>query len=194
MESITNLLNQLTKGGVWKWKPLNELIDIQRGFSFDEKKYKKSGLPIIKVLNVQKGKIDTEKLVYFSKEDYSRDLDKFLLKPGEVCITTSGASSGKIAFNNHEQDFYLSSTVCKLQTKSEVNPKYLYYSLLCFQKEIHNIVRGGAVKGLPIEQLKKLKIPLPPLEIQEQISEILDSFRELVRELEIELRLRKKTI
>ncbi|GCE63901.1 putative type-1 restriction enzyme specificity protein MPN_089 [Candidatus Mycoplasma haematohominis] len=149
-------------------------------------------MPIIKVLNVQKGKIDTEKLVYFSKEDYSRDLNKFLLKPGEVCITTSGASSGKIAFNNHEQDFYLSSTVCKLQTKPEINPKYLYYSLLCFQKEIHNIVRGGAVKGLPIEQLEKLKIPLPPLEIQEQISEVLNVLQELVKELETELKLRKK--
>ncbi|GCE64097.1 putative type-1 restriction enzyme specificity protein MPN_089, partial [Candidatus Mycoplasma haematohominis] len=78
------------------------------------------------------------------------------------------------------------------------NGKYLSYALATTksinQKEKFAVT--GTVTGITIASIKKLKIPLPPLEIQEQISEILDVLRELVRELvrelETELKLRKK--
>ncbi|GCE63926.1 restriction endonuclease subunit S [Candidatus Mycoplasma haematohominis] len=184
--SILDLLTKLDKKD-WKKIILKDVVDIQRGFSFDDKKYKKSGLPIIKVLNVQQGKINVENLVYFDPNDYPRDLSKFLLKPGEICITVSGASSGKIAINNINQDFYLSSTVCKLNAKENIVPKYLYHSLLYIHKEIKNLVRGGAVKGLPIKQLEQLKIPFPPINIQKKIAYLLDELRTKKEELKEDL-------
>ena len=42
------------------------------------------------------------------------------------------------------------------------------------------------------ENVLKTSIPLPPLEIQNEIVRILDKFGELERELETELKLRKK--
>nr|WP_246307755.1 restriction endonuclease subunit S [Candidatus Mycoplasma haemohominis] len=76
------------------------------------------------------------------------------------------------------------------------NPKYLSYALSTHNAKLQKqkYAKEGAIVSISTNGLKKIKIPLPPLKIQEQISEILDSFRELVRELEIELRLRKKTI
>ncbi|WP_216083683.1 restriction endonuclease subunit S [Candidatus Mycoplasma haematohominis] len=197
MGTVKSLLNKVNSGGQIRSVSIEEIAETQRGFSFNEKKYRKSGLPIIKVLNVQNGEINTKELVYFDKKDYSKDLKKFLLKPGEVCITTSGASSGKIAFNNHQQDFYISSTVCKFNIKPQlIISKYLYYSLLCIQKDIHDLVRGGAVKGLPVEKLKKLIIPLPSIKIQEKITETLDLWvstkNELNKDLSKELTLRKQ--
>ena len=46
--------------------------------------------------------------------------------------------------------------------------------LLMRQKEIYNCARGGAQKNIGIDFFKKIKIPLPPLEIQKQIVERLD--------------------
>ncbi|GCE64091.1 putative restriction-modification system protein, partial [Candidatus Mycoplasma haematohominis] len=54
-----------------------------------------------------------------------------------------------------------------------------------------NLVRGGAVKGISLEQLKKVEIPVPPIETQNKISKLLDSLIQLKENLEQELILRK---
>ncbi|GCE63749.1 restriction endonuclease subunit S [Candidatus Mycoplasma haematohominis] len=81
-----------------------------------------------------------------------------------------------------------------LVLKHNQNPKYLSYALSTHEakKQKTKFATGEAVIHLYSSSIKKIKIPLPPLEIQEQISEILDVLRELVRELEVELKLRKK--
>ncbi|GCE63899.1 putative type-1 restriction enzyme specificity protein MPN_089, partial [Candidatus Mycoplasma haematohominis] len=184
---LNKLISDVIEKGWGEYRTLGEIIETQKGFSFDNKKYSKTGLPIIKVLNVQNGQINTNELVFFNPEDYQRDLNKFILRKGEVCITTDGASSGKIAINNHDSNFYISASVCKLNAKKEIIPKYLYYSLLSKEKEIHKLIQGTAVMHLYPEDLKKLKIPLPPLEIQEQIANVLDRLRELCEDLEKEM-------
>ncbi|GCE63748.1 putative type-1 restriction enzyme specificity protein MPN_089 [Candidatus Mycoplasma haematohominis] len=60
------------------------------------------------------------------------------------------------------------------------------------RNQIKKIATSGIVVHVRRKDIKKIKIPLPPLEIQEQIVEVLDAFRELVRELETELKLRKQ--
>lgn len=49
---------------------------------------------------------------------------------------------------------------------------------------------GGSIPQLTVPNLKKMEIPVPPLEIQEAIVEILDKFTNLEAELEAELEAR----
>ncbi|GCE64082.1 putative type-1 restriction enzyme specificity protein MPN_089, partial [Candidatus Mycoplasma haematohominis] len=66
------------------------------------------------------------------------------------------------------------------------NGKYLSYALSTTksinQKEKFAVT--GTVTGITIASIKKLKIPLPPLEIQEQIANALDHLREICEDLE----------
>ena len=50
----------------------------------------------------------------------------------------------------------------------------------------------GGVPTIDRSVIENIKIPLPPLEVQNEIVRILDKFGELERELETELKLRKK--
>ncbi len=75
-----------------------------------------------------------------------------------------------------------------LLLKDEANVKYVYY----FFQTISITGRGTTVKGVSVDELNRITIPLPPLPIQEEIVRILDSFTELETELETELDLRKK--
>lgn len=69
-----------------------------------------------------------------------------------------------------------------------VNTKYLYY---CLQGKQYSIPMGG-IPQLTAPKLEKVKIPVPPLEVQREIVRILDSFTLLTAELTAELTARKK--
>ena len=73
----------------------------------------------------------------------------------------------------------------KILKTNGVNTKYFYYSLKIFYKKTGKYTRHFSF-------LKKFKIPIPPLHIQEEIVKILDNFTELEAELETELEARKK--
>lgn len=55
-----------------------------------------------------------------------------------------------------------------------------------------SLVTRGSIPALNKVDIDNFPIPLPPLEIQNKIVEILDKFTELEKELEKELEARKK--
>ncbi|GAA9420904.1 hypothetical protein HpHA281_08410 [Helicobacter pylori] len=89
-------------------------------------------------------------------------------------------ASGKIWVNNHAH---------VLQTKNELKLKFLYFYLQTI--DVSYCVAGTPPK-INQENLKKITIPIPPLEIQQEIVKILDAFTELNTELNTELKVRKK--
>ncbi|EMH38552.1 restriction endonuclease subunit S [Helicobacter pylori] len=80
-------------------------------------------------------------------------------------------ASGKIWVNNHAH---------VLQTKNELKLKFLYFYLQTI--DVSYYVAGTPPK-INQENLKKITIPIPPLEIQQEIVKILDAFTELNAEL-----------
>ncbi|MDP9379333.1 MAG: restriction endonuclease subunit S [Chloroflexota bacterium] len=71
-----------------------------------------------------------------------------------------------------------------------LNPKYVAYFLQtdAFHSQKGKYVARAKVKRLSGENLAKIAIPFPPLEEQERIVSILDTFEALVNELSIKLR------
>ncbi len=58
--------------------------------------------------------------------------------------------------------------------KSPLPSKFLHYFFQNFKDEIELLARGSTVKGITIESLNNFPIPVPPLETQKRIVEILD--------------------
>ncbi|GCE63854.1 putative type-1 restriction enzyme specificity protein MPN_089, partial [Candidatus Mycoplasma haematohominis] len=69
------------------------------------------------------------------------------------------------------------------------NPKYLSYALSTHHAKLQKqkYAKEGAIVSISTNGLKKIKIPLPPLEIQEQIANKLDKLRKLYEELKEEI-------
>ncbi|GAA8877755.1 restriction endonuclease subunit S [Helicobacter pylori] len=80
-------------------------------------------------------------------------------------------ASGKIWVNNHAH---------VLQTKNELKLKFLYFYLQTI--DVSYCVAGTPPK-INQENLKKITIPIPPLEIQQEIVKILDQFLALTTDL-----------
>ena len=68
---------------------------------------------------------------------------------------------------------------------SKILPDYLGYILHASYvvSKYMSFAVGGTVNSVPMGQLKKLEVPVPPLPVQQEIVRILDSFTELTAEL-----------
>ena len=68
------------------------------------------------------------------------------------------------------------------EKKHLVSKKYVGISLLNMQEKILNCARGNAQKNLNNEQFYKLKIPLPPLSVQEEIVREIEGNQKMIDE------------
>lgn len=73
-----------------------------------------------------------------------------------------------------------------------LNNKFLYYWLIYNLKTLEGFYRGGGIKHPEMQNVLNLLIPVPPIEVQNEIIRILDAFTSLVSELQAELQARKE--
>ena len=103
-------------------------------------------------------------------------------------------SRGHIGFEYYEGKFTHKSELWSYTlNNSEVNQKYVYYFLLTCSQYLQKLARSKSVKlpQLAVRDTDNLLVPIPPLEVQNAIVEILDKFTKLEAELEAELAARR---
>lgn len=181
-----------------EYKTLEELCDIVDYRGKTPKKVN-SGIFLITAKNIRKGYIDYEKSKeYVDINDYPNIMHRGLPQIGDVLITTE-APLGYVAQIDRE-NVALAQRVIKYRPKDKslLSSYYLKYILLGkeFQDKLLINATGGTVKGIKGSKLHKLTIPVPPLEEQERIVNILDKFdalcNDITRGLPAEIEMRKK--
>ncbi|EJG9790920.1 TPA: restriction endonuclease subunit S [Klebsiella pneumoniae] len=199
--SEMSYLEKLLDGAEVEWKPLREVCDFKNGFAFKSNLFKETGLPIVRITNIDGFNVNLDEVKYFSPNDYKEDISSFEVSMGDIVIAMSGATTGKVGFYKNETRCYLNQRVGKFVPKRNLlNNKYLYHFLLLNTEAIYILAGGGAQPNLSSNALmSKLLIPIPSssnpeksLAIQSEIVRILDKFTALTAELTAELTMRKK--
>lgn len=171
MNYIDRLVAELCPDGV-EYRPLGEIADIGTGKS-DKKDAQESGqYPFY---------VRSKTILRSSKYLYD---ETAIVIPGEGGVgEIFHFVSGK--YDLHQRAYRVSFTV------DEMNPKFGYYYISSFFKEyINRHAVEATVKSIRKPMLVKFEVPVPPLEIQEAIVEILDKFTNMEAELEAELEAR----
>lgn len=180
--------------------PYRALIDVCDYVDYRGKTPHKtdSGIFLITAKNIRQGYIDYESSKeYISKDDYEEVMRRGKPKVGDVLITTE-APCGYVA-QLERDDIALAQRVIKYRGKEGVlNNSFLKYVLLGseFQKRLFRVATGSTVKGVRGSILHKLEIPIPSLEEQKRIVNILDRFDKISNDisegLSAEIEARKK--
>lgn len=159
----------------WKTVKLGDVCDFQNGFAFKSTLFRKTGKPILRISNIQNQEIDIRKTVYFDTDDYDTEFTRYEVKPNDLLIAMSGATTGKIGFNKTNITFYLNQPVGNLKPKSILDKMFLYYRLFTKVEENLGISKGAAQPSLSSEQVKDISFSLPPLAEQQRIVAKLDA-------------------
>lgn len=163
---------------------------------------------VAKVCHIEKGKTPIQKaipgkypMVVTTTERKSCETYQFDAKA--VCIPLVSSRGHGVASLNQvyyqEGKFALGNILCAIIPKNEdqVCSKYLYYYFqLTKEYTLVPLMKGGANVALRINDIEKVKVPIPQLEEQFRIVSILDTFDTLTTSisegLPKEIELRKK--
>ena len=117
------------------------------------------------------------------------------LEIGDILFSGTGTIGETAVIYEAPSNWNIKEGIYSIKPNTKIiDSKFLSYLLGSREtkKKYMNKVAGGTVKSIPMSELKKLKIPVPPLEVQREIVRILDSFTLLTAELTAELTARKK--
>lgn len=119
-------------------------------------------------------------------------IDEWNTENDPIGITTRGAGVGSITWQEGRYFRGNLNYAVTIKNRTELDVRFLYHILLEFEQEIHALCTFTGIPALNASNLKKLLIPIPPLETQQKVVKILDKFTELEATLEAELALRKR--
>ena len=119
-----------------------------------------------------------------------------VIRAGDVIFGTTRPTLQRYAVIPPDYDGQICSTgFCVLRPDTKVVlTNYLFHLLGTeeFNAYIKGKERGASYPGISDALVKKCRIPVPPLEVQREIVDILDAFRKLEAELEAELQGRRQ--
>lgn len=152
----------------WEVKKLGEVAEVQNGFAFKSDLFTESGLPILRISNIQNNAITEEGCVFFEESSYNTDLSRYVVEPNRILIAMSGATTGKCGINKTTTCFYLNQRVGMFKENKEmIETMYLFHFLSMKSEESLKLAIGVAQPNLSTSQIKDFPIPLPPLPLQE---------------------------
>lgn len=179
-----------------KYLKLGKICDILNGYAFKSSKYTKTGYRVIRITNVQKGVIVDEAPQYYSDKDMI-DLKKYELFENDILMSLTG-NVGRVGIMDKSLlPAALNQRVACLRLKNQdIYYKYLFYYLNSdrFENMCIENSNGIAQKNLSTVFLKNVLIPVPLLDIQKKIVEVLDKAQELIDARKEQIRLMDELI
>ena len=186
-------LEKLLNGREVEWKKLEEIFNNKTGYtpSKNTKEYWENGTVnwyTIDDIN-KKGRILTEANIKINAKGVKKDL----FESNSIVISVI-ATIGEYALIKN--DFIINQQFLVLSLKNEFKKNINMDFIRCYFSEISQYckknIRVGTVPTVDIDNLLNQKIPIPPLDIQEEIVRVLDKLTDHTKELTKELTLRKK--
>ncbi|BAW75111.1 restriction endonuclease subunit S, partial [Helicobacter pylori] len=170
MHKIERLLQTLAPKGV-EFRKLGEVCE-----STNKKTLKISEVSEVKN-NGMYPVINSGRDLYGYYHDFNNDGEN-------ITIASRGEYAG---FINYFNEKFFAGGLCypyKVKDTNELLTKFLYFYLKTNEIQImENLISRGSIPALNKADIETLAIPIPPLEIQQEIVKILDAFTELNTEL-----------
>ena len=160
---------------------INNICEVGSSKRIYLSEYQDSGVPFYRgkeIIEKDSNK-DISNELFISQERYDEIKTKFGVPAvGDILMTAVGTIG--ISWYVNETNFYFKDGNLiwfKNFNKDIINSKYLYYLFKSklFSEIIKNISIGSTQKAITIEQVKKIELNLPKIEIQTKIVKMLDN-------------------
>ena len=172
MNKIDKLLDELCPEGI-DFVKLGEVCEINRGVRVVKKDLHEVGpFPVYQNSMIPLG--------YSYNSNY----------PADTTFVISAGSAGEVGYSS--VDFWAADDCLCITCPRYISNKFVYYNLVNKQHLLKSKVRKASVPRLSRSAVEKIEIPIPPIEVQNEIVRILDKFASLAAELQAELQARQK--
>ena len=156
-----------------KWEVVNigDVSKVKNGFAFKSGEYVDSGLKIIRIKNVKNGYIKDDEPVCISLERQN-EFKEYTLQNDDILVSMTG-NPGRVAkIKQNNLPALLNQRVGKFEIfNNNLKRDYFYHFINSnyFEESVIALSKGLAQLNVSSLEIESIKIPLPPLEIQQKI-------------------------
>lgn len=164
----------------FRWEPLgHSLRFVTSGSRGWAQYYSDAGDRFIRSLDVRMNAVSNEDSVYVNPPD-NAEARRTRIETGDVLLTITGSRIGRVAaIPSYLAGAYISQHVAILRLDAaRLLPRYLSFFLSMRQggrRQIEAAQYGQTKPGLNLEQIRRLGIPLPPIELQLEFEQCIDA-------------------
>ena len=155
----------------WRKAILSEICDVRDG-THDSPKYIGEGYPLVTSKNIVNGKIDLTNVNFISYEDYMEINKRSKVDIGDIIMPMIGTIGNPAIVESFCEFAIKNLALIKCNDKCVNN---IFLKILLKSKfleiEIIKKSRGGTQKFLSLGDIRNLKIPLPPLDLQKEFAD-----------------------
>ena len=161
---------------LWKEDILKNHLKVIGGYAFKSSEFKNSGIPILRIGNINTGYFRPKDLMFWNEED---KLKNYIIYPNDIVMSLTG-TVGKDDYGNvcimgrDYEKYYLNQRNAKLELKDTLDKIYILYALKVpeIKKRLTGISRGVRQANIANKDIENLYIPIPPIEFQNQFADI----------------------
>jgi type I restriction enzyme, S subunit len=140
--------------------------------------FTESGIKFLRAQNVVDGKVlIDDDILFIDNETHNSKLKRSHILKGDVLLTIAG-TIGRTAIVEIDEELNCNQAVAIIRLgNSEIHPNFLchFFASSNAQSQFTMGKVTATIPNLSLSQIKKLKIPLPPLDQQKKIATILDT-------------------
>jgi type I restriction enzyme S subunit len=168
----------------WKVKKLGE-ITTEMYYGLTAKAVERgTGLRMLRTTDIKDYKVDWSSLPYCEVTDYRNyNLRKYLLRKNDIIISRAGTAGVSVLVDRDFDDIIFGSYLIKVRlNEAFVHPKFIHYYMQSdlYWKQILPRQAGSTLKNISIPILKSIIIPLPSINEQVKITEILSTIDRVI--------------
>ncbi|MFZ1291997.1 MAG: N-6 DNA methylase [Melioribacteraceae bacterium] len=154
----------------WEMIELESICDVRDG-THDSPKYVNEGYPLITSKNIKNGTIDFSDVNLILEEDFNKINKRSKVDKGDIIMPMIGTIGNPVVVEVEEQFAIKNVALIKFFKESKINRYFLLILLTSdfFQNQFDNYSSGSTQKFISLKFIRALKIPLPNIEIQEEI-------------------------
>lgn len=149
----------------WEKKKIGELATYINGRAFKPSEWSTSGLPIIRIQNLNS---TGNEINYFSGECD----EKYHIKDGDILVSWSGSLG---VFKWAGGDAVLNQHIFKVSfNKVKIEKMYFFYTMKSVLVEMERHTHGSTMKHITKSKFDNIEVMIPTLEIQKKVVEVLE--------------------
>lgn len=108
-----------------------------------------------------------------------------------IALAGQGKTRGLVALT--KIDLCTNQSLCAIVPNAQMNSSFLYHFLGSQYQKLRTVSSGDGTRGgLNLQMINSYVVPVPPIEVQDEIVRILDRFADYAAELQAELQARKE--
>ena len=144
-----------------------------------------NGYKFLSSKDVSKGIINWDNTKYISEELHKELYKKIAPRKNDILLAKNG-TTGVAALVDKEEIFDIYVSLAILRLKKEYNPKYILEGINSIEtnQQFKRSLKGIGVPNLHLKEIKKVKIPIPPIELQNKFAQRVEKIEKLSFEIE----------